>query len=99
VSRPAEWQTVLNAEVVRWSRMTCKELIGELSKTCAYRIQLGSKEYQVEIELVEDTKDYVHVIISVDDGTLPRSILPLTHGFIKQKDDDGGTNSDRDYRI
>ena len=32
-----------------------------------------------------DTKDYVHVIVAVDDGTLPRSISPLTRGFIKQK--------------
>jgi hypothetical protein len=28
---------------------------------------------------------YIHVMVAVDDGSLPASIAPLTHSFICQK--------------
>ncbi len=85
MSRLTEWQKVLDAEVMRWSGMTCEQLIAELHEVRAYQVEVESKEYQVEVELLENTEDYVHVIVAVDDGSLPASISPSTHGFIKQK--------------
>ena len=84
-SRRAQWQKALDMEVARWSAMSWKELTTELHEVRAYQVELDSKQYQVEVQLLENTADYVHVSVSVDDGSLPGSIVPLTHSFIKQK--------------
>jgi hypothetical protein len=84
-SRRAEWQKVLDAEVARWSGMPWEQLVTELHEVRAYQVEVESKQYQVEVQLLENAADYVHVAVSVDDGSLPRSIVPLTHSFIRQK--------------
>lgn len=84
-SKRAEWQKVLDAEVARWSGMSWEELATELREVRAYQVELESKQYQVEVQLLENTGGYVHVSVSVDDGSLPQSIVPSTHSFIKQK--------------
>ena len=71
-----EWQKVLDSEVKRWSAMSCGQLVSELH---------DAKQYQVEVELLENTEKYLHVMVAVDDGSLPASISPLTHSFICQK--------------
>ncbi len=88
MSRRAEWQKVLDIEVARWSGKTWQQLVQELRELQAYQFEVDSKQFQVEVELLEDTKDYLHVIVAVDDGTLPMSISPSTHDFIKQKSGD-----------
>jgi hypothetical protein len=85
MSRPEEWRKVLDAEVKRWSMMSCDQLVWELRDLQAYEIELDSRKYQVEVELLENTEQYVRVIVAVDDGSLPASISPLTHSFILQK--------------
>ena len=84
-SRRAQWQKVLDMEVTRWSAMSWEELAAALREAQAYQVELDSKQYQVEVQLLENTAGYVHVSVSVDDGSLLRSLLPLTHSFIKQK--------------
>ena len=79
-------QKILDAEVARWSGIPWERLVMELRDVQEYQVEDESKEYQVEVQLVENTADYVHVIVSVDDGTFRRSIVPLTRGFIKRKD-------------
>jgi len=85
MSRREEWRKVLDSEVRRWSAMTCEQLIFELHDLQAYEVELDSKKYQVEVELLENTDTYVHVMMAVDDGSLPASILPLTHSIICSK--------------
>jgi hypothetical protein len=65
--------------------MSCDQLISELRDLQAYEVQLDSKSYQVEVELLENTESYLQVMIAVDDGSLPASISPLTHTFVRQK--------------
>jgi len=36
----------------------------------------------VEVELLEDTELYIHVGISVDDGSLPASLWPAASSFV-----------------
>ena len=76
---------MLHSEVRRWSAMTCEQLIFELHDLQAYEVD--SKKYQVEVELLENTDKYVHVMVAVDDGSLPASISPSTHTFICSKPD------------
>ena len=76
---------MLDSEVQRWSAMSCQQLISELHDHQAYEIEFDSKKYQVEVELLENTNNYVNVMVAVDDGSLPASISPLTHTFIRSK--------------
>jgi hypothetical protein len=89
MNRLAEWQIVLDAEMKRWSAMTCESVISELSGDQVYEVEVGFKKLQVEVELLENTETYLQVGIAVDDGTIPWSFVPLTGSFILQK---GGTD-------
>lgn len=85
MSRREEWRKVLDSEVKRWSAMSWDQLVSELPDVRAYEVELDSKHYQVEVDLLENTEKYVHVMVAVDDGSLPASISPLTHSFVCQK--------------
>lgn len=85
MSRRDEWQKILDSEVNRWSAMSCWQLLSELHEAQAYEVELDSKQFQVEVELLENTEEYLNVMVAVDDGSLPASISPLTQTFICQK--------------
>jgi hypothetical protein len=85
MNRREQWRKVLEAEMQRWSALSCDELVSRLGKTDAYEIEMDSRKYQVEIEMLENTAEYVHVAISVDDGSLPASLLPVTDSFITKR--------------
>jgi hypothetical protein len=81
-----EWQKVLDSEVKRWSAMSCSELVSELRDDLQeYQVEFESKQYNVEVELLENTERYLHVVVAVDDGSLPASISPLCRSWILQK--------------
>jgi hypothetical protein len=86
MSRREEWQEILDTQVRRWSAMSAAQLISELHDRRAYKVEVESKHYQVEVQLLENTDAYVHIVVGVDDGSLPLSIVPLTRSFIRQKD-------------
>lgn len=79
------WREVLDAEAQRWSSMSSDELLAELQDVRAYEVERDSRKYQVEVELLENTDTYVHVMVAVDDGHLPASFSPVTTTFIRQK--------------
>jgi hypothetical protein len=85
MTRREESKRVLDVETERWSAKSCDQLITELRETRSYEILFESKKYQVEVELVENKPGYVHVMLAVDDGSLPLSIVPATRTFIRQK--------------
>ena len=47
------------------------------------------KRFQIEVVLLEETEKYLHVMVAVDDGTLPASIRPVTDTFLRYKDTAG----------
>ena len=71
--------------MTRWSALSCGQLVSELHDVQGYGVEFESKRYQVEVELLENTEKYVHVMVAVDDGSLSGSISPLTQSFICQK--------------
>ena len=86
MSRREEWQKVLDSEVKRWSAMSYGQLASELRNDLQeYQIEFESKQYNVEVELLENTDQYLHVVVAVDDGSLPASISPLCHSIIVPK--------------
>ena len=87
MKRRQQWRKVLEAEMQRWSALRCDQLLSRLSETNVYELECDSQKYQVEIEVLENTAEYVHIGISVDDGSLPASILPVTDSFITKRSD------------
>jgi hypothetical protein len=83
--RREEWRKILDAEVKRWSAMSWEQLVSEVRDLDVYEVELDSKKYQVEVEILENTEKYVHVSVSVDDGSLPASIWPASHTFTLEK--------------
>jgi len=69
----------------RWSALSYDQLISRRSTTEVYEVEHDFKKYQVEIDILEKREDYVHVAVSVDDGSLPSSICPATESFIQKK--------------
>jgi hypothetical protein len=85
MNRRKQWQPVLDAEVKKWSAKSCSELIAELRDVEAYQVEVDGKEYQVEVQLLENTDKYVHVCVDVDDGSIPASFHPLSESFVREK--------------
>ena len=65
--------------------MSVEELLSQLNDEQVYEVERDSKKYQVEVELLEDTATYIHVLVAVDDGRLPASLRPATDSFICAK--------------
>lgn len=79
------WQSVLDAEVQRWSAMPFAELVVRLRDMAVYEVELQEKKYQVEVELLRDTEKQLEIMIAVDDGVLARSLRPLTQIIAREK--------------
>ena len=80
-SRRAEWRTILDAEVKRWSALSFDELLEALRDRQHYEVDFESKKYQVEVEVLEITEKYLHVAVAVDDGAPLSSVRPLSRSF------------------
>ena len=91
MKRRERWRPVLEAEVKRWSAMSCSQLLCRLSvEEENYDVEFESEKYQVEAKLLENTETYIHVVVAVDDGHFWRAMHPLTSSFICPKDAGGG---------
>jgi len=91
MKRREMWRQVLEAEVPRWSALSAEELLAKLGDIQAYEVTLDGKPHQVEVELLQDTPEHVQVMVAVDDGSLPASIVPVTEIFIRAKRLDGSS--------
>lgn len=77
-----ELKIALSCEVDKLCSFLFDELIG-----CTYpKTEKRDAGYQVEIQILEKTDEYVHFSVSVDDGKLLRSIFPLSTSIIIHKD-------------
>jgi len=85
MKRREQWRKVLALEVERWSGMPFVQLISALRDRQNYEVEFEGVSYQVEAEILEDTDEYVHIAVSVDDGSLPASIVPVTHSFVRAR--------------
>jgi hypothetical protein len=85
VKRQEQWRPVLDAEVKKWSAKSCSELVAELLDVEAYETEFEGALYQVEVQILENTDKYVHVGVSVDDGSALASLRPLGSSFIREK--------------
>ena len=82
-----ELQSALDAETSEWSSKPLQSIVealraGELN----YDRETASGVVQFAVTLLESKPDYIHVAISVDDGSLRWSTIPLTSSFIARSD-------------
>ena len=85
MKRREQFRPVLDAELKRWNAKSSEQLLAELREVQAYETEFENKKYQVEVEILENTEKYVHVLVAVDDGTLLAAIHPLSSSFIREK--------------
>lgn len=71
----------LRREVAAWSAKPYDALVAELPEVAAYEAKLDGEDYQVEVQLIEHTPGYLHVMVAVDDGGW-RAWKPLTGSFL-----------------
>jgi hypothetical protein len=84
-SKKEQWQEVLCAELKRWRAKNREQLLADLEEAQTYVVEFENRKYQIEVEILENTEKYVHVAVSVDDGTIPDSIHPLSESFMCMK--------------
>jgi hypothetical protein len=82
MTRRQQWRRVLDLEASRWSSKSSAELIAALREPQTYEIEFEAQKFQVEVQIIENTDRFIHVLLSVDDGSLPASIIPATTTFI-----------------
>ncbi len=85
LKRREQWRPVLDAEVKGWSAKSYEQLTSELTEEQVYGVELNGKYYQVEVKVLENTEKYLHVVVAVDDGSVPASFRPLSSSFIREK--------------
>ena len=73
---------LLSAELQIWARKPFAQLVAELSDVQGYERGADDCWHQFEVMLVENTPEYIHVLISVDDGSIRWACSPITSGFI-----------------
>jgi len=85
MKRREQWRPVLEAELKRWKNKSYATLVRELTDEQVYEIEFEGRNYQVEVSILENKETYVHIVVSVDDASLPASLSPLSESFITRK--------------
>ena len=73
---------LLDAEIAIWAAKPFDDLVGELRDVVAYERGEGADSHQFEVMLLEQEDAYLHICISVDDGTFLKAMSPETRSFI-----------------
>jgi len=81
-----ELQVILADEVLQWSKKSMHALRYELAEPIGYERWSSSGYLQFEALLLEDAADYIHVCISVDDGSEEWSRAPVSSSFLVHSD-------------
>jgi len=82
----SELRRLLDAEVDELSRRSYARLVDDLLDVVAYERGGGASYHQFEVQMIEHEPDYVHVVVSIDDGSFLRSFAPITRSFIVHRD-------------
>ena len=80
-----DWCAIAGDELARWKARSYADLRATLSDVVAYDREGPGGPYQVEVQLLENRPDYVHVLVDV---CAPHGLLcrPLSESFIRYAD-------------
>jgi len=80
--KKSKLQEILRREIDKYASKSYKELT-EISESIVYQGNEEGEFFQVEILLLENKMDYVHVGVSVDDGSFIRTTFwPVSSSFL-----------------
>ena len=79
-------QSLLDTEIYELSRRPYTRLVDELSDVVSYERGSGSDYHQFEVQMIEHELEYVHVVVSIDDGSFKKFISPISRSFIVHRD-------------
>lgn len=85
MKRREQWQKILDGEVQRLMAMPLSKMEAALRDRQVYEVEFEAYTYQVEIEILQNNDRYVQAMVAVDDGSLPASLVPITHIFVRDK--------------
>ena len=54
-----------------WPAKPVQQLLSELKDAQIYQVKFAAKDYTVEVQLLENTDQSIHVSVAVNDETLP----------------------------
>ena len=77
----------LNKEVGIWSSKSYNGLRHDLNESACYDAKSDSFQYHVDVELLENCEEYVHVMVSVwSEHSGLSSFVPLCSDFLVYRD-------------
>ena len=79
------WQKVLDSETLKWSTRSCEQLMSELPDERVYRVESDGASYEVSVQILERTDQYVQVMVSVNGGGFWGFIHPLSDTFVSRR--------------
>ena len=79
-------QALLAVEAERWSKKSYLLLERELQDVVSYARGQDEDFHQFEVQMLDHDREFVHVVISVDDGRFRRTFQPLSEGFWVYRD-------------
>ena len=80
-----DWCAIAGDEFARWKARSYADLRAALSDVVAYDREGPGGPYQVEVQLLENRPDYVHVLVAVC-APLGLVCRPLSESFIRHAD-------------
>ncbi|MEM7225688.1 MAG: hypothetical protein AAF495_22100 [Pseudomonadota bacterium] len=82
----ADLEDLLLAKIELWAAKPFDRLVEELVDVVAYEQGSGTRAQQFEVQILERDADFLHICLSVDDGSFLRSFAPPTRSIIVHRD-------------
>ena len=82
----AQLRELLSYETLDWAERSPGDIVAELAKPQTYGRGTGDTWHEIEVTLLEATDDYIHVKISIHDGSLVWALKPITSSFLIYRD-------------
>jgi hypothetical protein len=79
-------RALLAQEAVAWAERAPEEIVADLAGPRTYTRGAGATWHEFEVTLPEANNEYIHVQISVHDGSLALSLKPFTTSFLIYRD-------------
>ena len=72
--------------MLEWAKKPLDQIVNELRQPVGYERGKDEAWHQFELNLLENTPEYIHVGVSVDDGSFLWSSAPKSSSFIVHRD-------------
>lgn len=82
----AQLRELLSQETFAWAERSPAGIVAELARPQTSRRGTSDTWHEIEVTLLEATDDYIHVKISIHDGSFVWALKPITSSFLIYRD-------------